>query len=71
MRISGNISSLPRSIVKERSTLDAVEYSAKLEDGPIFPKPGPTLFIQVATAVKFSVNPKDGWKILRAINITI
>ena len=51
--ISGNISSLPRSIAKERTIFATGEYPAQFAIGPIAEKPGPTLLNAEAAAVTF------------------
>ena len=48
----GKISSRPTSMSKDSSSLDQGENSEKLPMGPTISRPGPTLLMQVATAVK-------------------
>ena len=55
-RSKGKISNLPKSIVKERITVEKSEYAAKLEAGPTPPKPGPMLLMQAVTAEKLVSN---------------
>ena len=50
----GNISSLPSNISKDKIIFEKSESAEKLPTGPIEPKPGPTLLIQVVTAEKVS-----------------
>ena len=44
-------------------SFDTSEYAAKLPDGLIMPKPGPTLLKQVTTAVKLVSSPKGSKEI--------
>lgn len=53
--ISGNISSLPRSMAKEKTSFENTEYDA---NEFIPPKRGPTLLKHDAAAEKFDSNPK-------------
>lgn len=43
----------------DRMIFERGEYAAKLDAGPTPPKPGPTLFMHVATAVKFVSKSND------------
>lgn len=49
--IMGKHSNLPSSISITKTILDRFEKEAKFSVGPIFSKPGPTLFIQAITDV--------------------
>ena len=60
--ISGNISSLPRSIAKERTIFATGEYPAQFAIGPIAEKPGPMLLNADAAAVMF-VSRSNGSKL--------
>ena len=55
----GNISSLPRSIAKERSSFEKGEYAKKFADGPTASNPGPILLKQAAVAEKL-VSKENG-----------
>ena len=57
----GKISSLPKSIAKERSNFENAEYCAKFDAGPTASKPGPTLLKQAAVAEKL-VSIENGSK---------
>ena len=57
----GNISSLPRSIAKERSSFEKGEYAKKLDAGPTASRPGPILLKHAIVAVKF-VSIENGSK---------
>ena len=50
-RSMGKISSRPTSMSKDSSSLENAEKEEKLPMGPTISRPGPTLLIQVATAV--------------------
>ena len=63
----GNISSLPRSIAKERSSFEKGEYAKKFDAGPTASRPGPMLLKQAAVAVKL-VSMEKG-SMLRSRNI--
>ena len=56
--IIGKISSLPMSILAERIIFEKLLKYAKFSVGPTAAKPGPTLFIQVTTAVIVVVKSK-------------
>ena len=47
----GKISSLPKSISKQSTSLEKPEKKAKFSAGPTMAKPGPTLLMQVTTEV--------------------
>jgi hypothetical protein len=64
---SGKISSLPKSIAKERTAVAISEYISKLAIGPTFARPGPILLKQAETAVKFVSRSKGSSEITRNI----
>ena len=47
---TGIISNLPASMLKDSRILPKFEKPAKFDNGPISPKPGPTLLMVVTTA---------------------
>ena len=57
----GKISSLPRSIAKDKTSLEKGEYAAKFIIGPTPAKPGPTLLKQEIAAERF-VSIENGSK---------
>lgn len=65
----GYISSRPNSIVNDRIILLRAEYSTKLPIGPTFPKPGPILPIDAATAVKFDAKSNPSKEIRRRLDV--
>ena len=56
--IIGKISSLPIRILVARTIFEKSLKSAKFSIGPTLEKPGPTLFMQVTTAVIVVVKSK-------------
>ena len=62
---SGNISSLPISIARESTSLEKLEYAAKLPAGPTISNPGPTLLKQVAAAVKLVSKPNGSNEMIK------
>ena len=54
----GKISSLPISIIIEKVIFERFENSEKFMVGPTLLRPGPILFIVVATAVKLVAKSK-------------
>ena len=71
MRSRGKISSLPRSIAKERRTFAGAEYAAKLPIGPTSASPGPILLKHATVAVKFASKLKGSREIKRNITSKI
>ena len=67
----GKISSLPTNILNDNISFERGENSEKFSAGPTAFRPGPTLFIVVAIAVKFVVKSKLSMLIANKVTMNI